>query len=229
MTGDTGSDTNQREAAASATGECPRAVGTRSAGVPRRSRLALVILASLLIPILPFLAVGELPGERWLSALDANALQFGMAAAALLASDVWIPVPSSIVGTLAGARLGWWGGFLWVWTGLMGGNLLGYVSGRWLFARFGPQIGEAPTLAGLLVSRPVPVLAEATTFLAGATRVRIVPFVLACGVGNAIYAMTLTVSGAERMPSGWLGPGLAVPLLLPVAGWVIWRAARKRG
>lgn len=194
----------------------------------RRGRLTAVVLVALLVPILPFLAIGELPGEAWLEAADQDALRFGATAATLLAADIWIPVPSSIVGTLTGARLGWSEGFAWVWSGLMVGNLLGYLSGRLLLGRLGAATREAPTLAGVLLSRPVPVLAEATTFVAGATRLRPLPFMLACGAGNGVYALTLVVSGAELLPGDLLGPGLAVPLLLPVAGWLLWKHRSSR-
>ena len=43
-----------------------------------KSRSALVILVALLIPVLPFAVIGELPGERWLSARDGDAFLFGL-------------------------------------------------------------------------------------------------------------------------------------------------------
>ena len=63
------------------------------------TRISFVILLSILIPIIPFVIIGELPGERWLSATDDNALLFGITGMGLLTSDVLLPIPSSIVGT----------------------------------------------------------------------------------------------------------------------------------
>src|SRR5215211_3723481 len=47
----------------------------------------------------------------------------------LLALDVFLPVPSSIVSTAAGVLLGFTAGSAVVWAGMMGGSLLGYAVG----------------------------------------------------------------------------------------------------
>ena len=93
------------------------------------ARLTLLIVISLLIPLVPFAVVGELPGEQWLSATGNSALMFGLTGSALLAADVLLPIPSSIVGTLLGARLGFIPGWACVWLGLVVGNLAGYTTG----------------------------------------------------------------------------------------------------
>ncbi|MBK1702989.1 hypothetical protein [Halochromatium glycolicum] len=193
-----------------------------------RARGGLAIAIALLIPIIPFVVIGELPGERWLSRADDNALLFGVAGAGLLAGDVLLPVPSSIIGTLLGARLGLIAGLLWCWSGLMLGNLIGYGTGRLLLGGLGERLPRAPTLALLFLSRPVPVLAEAATFTAGAERLAMVPFIAICGAGNLVYALALTGSGAALLPAGLAGPGLIVPLAVPALGWLIWRWLKSR-
>jgi uncharacterized membrane protein YdjX (TVP38/TMEM64 family) len=191
--------------------------------VSSKQRLILVIALALLIPIVPFAIIGELPGERWLSASDEQALVFGLTGMALLAADVLLPIPSSIVGTLLGARLGFWVGFAATFTGLMVGNLIGYGVGRWWFSRLRAVAPDAPTLALLFISRPVPVFAEALVIAAGATRVNFVRVIATCAAGNLIYAAVLAGSGAAFIPSGWAAPGLAVPMLLPPMAWYGWR------
>ena len=190
-------------------------------------RVLVVAALAVLIPLVPFLAVGELPGERWLSAVDANAAAFGATGAAFLAADVLAPVPSSLVGTMLGARLGLLPGFAWAFGGLMLGSLIGYAAGRGLFARFAARSAPAPTLIAVLLSRPVPVLAEATSIAAGGTRVALGPFCAVSMAGNAVYAAALAGNGATLVPSGLLGPGLVLPLLLPVVAWFIWRRAHR--
>ena len=192
------------------------------------SRLVMVIIAALLIPIIPFLVVGELPGESWLSSTDSNALLFAVSGAGLLAADVLLPVPSSIVGTLMGARLGLVTGWPWVWAGLMLGNLVGYAAGRLLLGRLDTRPPQAPTLLILFVSRPVPVLAEASTFVAGAGRMSLWPFLAVCAAGNAIYALVLTGNGATLLPDTLVGPGLIIPFALPVLAWLLWRWLARR-
>jgi membrane protein DedA with SNARE-associated domain len=192
------------------------------------ARFALVVIIALLIPILPFAVVGELPGERWLSAADSNALSFGAVGGGLLAADVLIPVPSSIIGSLLGARLGLVAGFLWAWGGLMLGNLIGYAAGRLLLARLARGLPEAPTALVLFASRPVPVLAEAVTFTAGAGRMPLAHFLAVAAAGNALYAGALAGNGAALLPDALAGPGLVLPMLLPVVAWLVWRRLARQ-
>jgi hypothetical protein len=53
----------------------------------------LVLACAGLVPLVPFAVLGELPGERWLSAQGGDALRFGATGAALLALDVLLPIP----------------------------------------------------------------------------------------------------------------------------------------
>jgi len=187
-----------------------------------KQRLILVIVLALLIPIVPFAIIGELPGERWLSANDEQALAFGMTGAALLVSDVLLPIPSSIVGTLLGARLGFMAGFTWAFAGLMLGSTIGYASGRWLLAPLQANAPAEPTLALLFISRPVPIIAEALVVTAGATRIGFARSMLACAAGNFAYAAALSASGATFIPTGWATPALALALVVPAGGWWLW-------
>jgi uncharacterized membrane protein YdjX (TVP38/TMEM64 family) len=193
----------------------------------RAARSALIITAALCIPLVPFFIIGELPGEQWLSARDDRASAFALAGAGLLAVDALLPVPSSIVGTMLGARLGFAAGFLAAFGGMMTGQVLAYAASRWLLRRREQPLPAAPTLVVVFLSRPVPVLAEAVAFAAGAARVSWPQFLLACGAGNAIYAGALALNGAALVPAAPLGPGLVLPMLLPAGAWLIWRALRR--
>lgn len=192
------------------------------------TRLPLIIILALLIPVIPFAIIGELPGEQWLSAADDNSLLFGVTGSGLLAADILLPVPSSIVGTMLGARLGFLPGWAWAWAGLMLGNLLGYGAGRLLPSRLGSELPELPSLLVLFISRPVPVLAEAASFTAGAGRMRLPSFLAATFAGNGLYALALAGNGAALLPSTLAGPGLVLPMFLPVAAWLAWRWLARR-
>lgn len=196
--------------------------------MPREAlRTTLIVAAALCVSSLPFVLVGELPGERWLSAQDAHASRFALVGAALLAADVLLPIPSSIVGTMLGARLGFGTGFAAAFVGMMAGQAAAYFASRWLLRGRQGELPTAPTLAAVFLSRPVPVLAEAVVFSAGAARLRWPQFLLACASGNAVYAAALALNGAELMPEAPIGPGLLLPMLLPVVGWWIWRRMRR--
>jgi uncharacterized membrane protein YdjX (TVP38/TMEM64 family) len=193
----------------------------------RPVRAVLIITAALCIPLVPFFIIGELPGERWLSATDDHAVTFALAGAGLLAADVLLPIPSSIVGTMLGARLGFAPGALAAFVGMMTGQVLAYATSRWLLRRRSGALPAAPTLAAVFLSRPVPVLAEAVAIAAGAARVSWPQFLLACGAGNLINAAALALNGAELLTGSSLGPGLVLPMLLPVAAWLLWRATHR--
>lgn len=196
--------------------------------MPRSSHRAAVIFAlALCVPLLPFLVIGELPGERWLSANDEHSLRFAGAGAALLAADVLLPIPSSIVGTMLGARLGFGAGFAAAFAGLMAGQSAAYFISRRLLCKHSGALPAAPTLAALFLSRPVPVLAEALVVAAGASRVSWPQFLLGCASGNFIYAGALALNGSQLLPGAPIGPGLLLPMLLPVAGWLVWRKMRR--
>jgi uncharacterized membrane protein YdjX (TVP38/TMEM64 family) len=192
------------------------------------ARFTLVLALAILIPIIPFALIGELPGERWLSASDDNALLFALSGMGLLAADVLLPIPSSILGTMLGARLGFLPGWLCGWLGLVLGNAIGYAIGRLLLARLAPKSAGLPTLLVLFISRPVPVLAEALTFTAGAEKMNFAAFIAASIAGNGIYALALAGNGATLLPDSLAGPGLILPMSLPVAAWLLWRWLERR-
>lgn len=196
--------------------------------MPRKGlHTSLLIAAALCVSSLPFLLVGELPGERWLSAQDEHAARFALVGAALLAADVLLPVPSSIVGTMLGARLGFGLGFAASFAGMMAGQAAAYFVSRSLLRGRQAQLPAAPTLAAVFLSRPVPVLAEAVVLSAGAARLRWPQFLAACAAGNAVYAAALALNGAQLMPDAPIGPGLLLSMLLPAAAWWIWRRTRR--
>ncbi len=194
----------------------------------RTARLVLVIVVALLIPIIPFVVIGELPGAEWVQAQGEDAVRFGAAGAAVLAADILVPVPSSLVGTLLGGRLGFVEGFLWAFLGLMLGNFAGYGLGRLVHRRGDKDVPDAPARIAVVLSRPVPVLAEALTFAAGATGMGVISFLGAIGLGNALYAAALAGSGAALLPDGLAGPGLVVPLAIPLVGYGIWKWVTRR-
>ena len=191
-------------------------------------RPGLIIIVALLVPILPFAIIGELPGEQWLSARDDGALTFALSGSAILFLDIVLPLPSSIIGTLIGARLGFWAGFASIWVGLTAGHCLGYLLARLALKRIDAELSEVPTLLVVFLSRPVPILAEATALTAGASAIPFLHFLAACTAGNVLYAGVLAANGAALLPDALFGPGLFIPMLLPVVAWLIWQWSSKR-
>jgi uncharacterized membrane protein YdjX (TVP38/TMEM64 family) len=191
-------------------------------------RALLVLMCALLVPIVPFVMIGELPGERWLNSAGSDSLRFGITGAGLLSLDLLLPIPSSIVGALLGGRLGFVAGGLWCFLGLFVGHSIGYALGRLTPRRWtggaAEQLGQSSaSWIALLLSRPVPVFAEALALAAGAERMPLSAFVGSVAIGDAIYAAALAADGAALLPEGTWGIGLLLPMLLPVAGYLAWR------
>lgn len=186
-------------------------------------RALLILVCALLLPIVPYAIIGELPGELWLRGSGDSALRFGATGALLLTADVLLPIPSSVIGTLLGGRLGFSAGFAFTLAGLGVGQLVGYALGRLWPARWSTELAAAPSFALVFLSRPVPVFAEAVAVAAGAARVPLGRYALSMLLGNALYALALAGNGALLLPAGLAGPGLVLPMAAPVLAYFVYR------
>jgi uncharacterized membrane protein YdjX (TVP38/TMEM64 family) len=186
-------------------------------------RLAWILFVAVLIPIVPFAVIGELPGETWLEAKSGDALLFGATGALLLCGDVLLPIPSSIIGGMLGMQLGFVAGLLWTFLGLTVGSVVAYLLGRLIPEKWSGELEQAPAVSAVFLSRPVPVFAEAMAFAAGATRMGFTAFLASCAMGNFIYAAVMAGSGSTLVPTAMVGPGLFLPMAVPVVTWWLWR------
>lgn len=158
---------------------------------------------------------------------------------AVLALDVVLPVPASIVSASAGVLFGFWGGVLAIWLGMNLGCVLGYAIGlragepalRFLVGAADLErvrrMLDSHGAVTIVVARAVPVLAEATVLIAGAARMRIAPFALLSGAANLAVALAYAAIGALALSSGSFFLfffGLAV---LPAASWIVWTRLGK--
>ena len=203
----------------------------------RWTALTGLVLALILIPF----ALWEEPINAWSARLltpVAGRATVALLVVLLLAGDVVLPIPSSFVSAGAVALLGAWEGGVTIAFGMTVAAWLGYGIGRFggepLARRVaGPdELTRARGMMGrygswvVLVCRGVPVLAEASTLLAGATRVNAWRFLLVTTLGNAglscAYALigVLDLRGASALLApfafGILVPGLAMLLLRPL-------------
>ena len=87
-----------------------------------------LMFALIIIPFLIFEKQFEALGT-WLAEGHASGWTSASTIAALLALDVFLPVPSSIVSTGAGVLLGFWRGAAVIWIGMTVGCAIGYVFG----------------------------------------------------------------------------------------------------
>ena len=145
---------------------------------------------------------------------------------ALLALDVFLPVPSSIVSTAAGVLFGLATGALIVWAGMMAGCFLAYIVGvravaaaRWIVGAENLARSEALMLkygeSAIVFCRPVPVLAEATVIFAGLVRAPFARFTLLTAVSNLGIALGYAAFGAYSMRINSFVVAFLGALLLP--------------
>ena len=156
--------------------------------------LWILLIGVVLLPFLLFEAQFNTFAE-YITRNDTSRWLVAGAIFGLLALDVFLPVPSSIVSTASGVLLGFGRGSAVVWSGMMVGCVLGYavgVRGSQVTRRFIGDDGIARASAlmrrygdlTLVLCRPVPVLAEATVVFAGLVRADYGRFVRLTALSN---------------------------------------------
>jgi uncharacterized membrane protein YdjX (TVP38/TMEM64 family) len=207
------------------------------------ARAALFLIVLFAIPIVPFLWLGESFEASLLRAFrePSSSTIVSTWVIGLLAADMFLPVPSSAVITYAGGILGVATGTLTSWLGLSvgatGGFALARLFGEPLARRFSePQdvdrLSEFTRRHGataLIVTRALPILAEACVLMLGATRLSWRRFLPPMLITNALLSLTYAACGAYFQGSNSFPIAIvisgAIPLLaaLGVRRW--WKPA----
>lgn len=169
--------------------------------------LVLLVLA-MLVPLLPFLGwAGEI--NAWYQQFEANPPPPGVTVALVvgsLSTDIFLPVPSSVVSTLAGSQLGTAGATAASFVGMTLGAVIGFAVARWWghpLARWLTREDDLTRMeelslklgpAVLVITRAVPILAEAGVLLMGASHMpwrKFMPPVLLANLGlSFVYAVS---------------------------------------
>lgn len=206
-------------------------------------RPLLIVAVALLVPIVPFLGFGDwLEGaiERWLDPPPPPAM-VALATVGLLSTDILLPIPSSVVSTVAGAQLGIVGATLASWLGMTLGATLGFLLarafGRPLAERFSSSddLDHMDALARhygvwiLIGTRALPVLAEAAVLLLGTARLSWRRFFPAVALSNLGIALVYAVLGHFARSQGQFAWALAASIALPVLATTMarWLLPRK--
>lgn len=207
------------------------------------------IVAVLLVPVIPFLLFGDqLEGyisEQLISNQRFNSAGWVSAAAvALLTVDIFLPIPSSVVCTVAGKVLGVFWGTLVCWLGLNLSALIGYGLARrfgWPFVkRFTnedtreqvQQTVDRWSLVTLACFRPIPIFAEASILLAGVYKVSPRKFWPPVLLGNLVVAVCFVCLGKFAAEQGWFSLALPISICIPLAmtltWWLVWAKKSNR-
>ena len=213
----------------------------------RRGRAAigwtLLALGAATLLIAPYLMVESRLDDWGRTILEAGRTHRLVAAlliVGLLAGDVVLPVPSSAVNALAGLLFGWAFGAALIWLGLSLGCGLGYalgakgarplarrVLGDTDLARAVGRFGPAAS-ATLVLTRAVPVLAEAGTLAAGAAGMPVGAFLRVTSLANAGVAIVYAGVGAAALNAHSFLLAFLAAAGLPALAWGFWRLAGRR-
>lgn len=175
----------------------------------------------------------EAAATAWLGAAGPGS---ALLIVALLAADVFLPVPSSVVMVLSGAAFGVVQGALLALAGSVLGEWLGFelvrrygrgVATRMVgaddLARFG-RFFERHGAAAVVVTRPLPIVMETMSVVAGLAGMHRTTFLVASVAGTLPIAVLYAYAGSVSRELGNLLPAVVILVALGAAGWLVYRA-----
>jgi len=197
----------------------------------------LLITVVLILPLILLAVWGETflaVAQRWQIEPPAPSV-LALAVTAILASDVFLPVPSGPISTLAGSQLGFVVGTAVSTVGMTLGAAIAFglakAWGRPLAARYcsPEQLAELEAACRehgvwmLILTRPLPVLAEACALLVGAWQMCWRQFLPTVAVSNLVIAATYSALGQQAVHYGWLPMALCASVAAPLIITWWWR------
>ena len=171
--------------------------------------------------------------DEFRASMAAPGLGAAVMIVALLGSDVILPIPSSLVmvlsgvlfGTLLGGALSLIGSLLGNWLGFelmrrYGWRICGRLVDRAQVERMRP-VFERFGVSAIILSRPVPVMMETLSFVAGLMKMTRSRFFLASLLGTVPISFIYSHAGAASWEMKTVLPAVMMLLCIPAAGWVI--------
>ncbi|MCA9090071.1 MAG: VTT domain-containing protein [Planctomycetaceae bacterium] len=202
--------------------------------MPGYLRVLLILVAVLAVPCVPFLLLGdafEQSVAAWATQFTSPVALF-WSVVTVLSVDILLPVPSSAVSTFAGAKLGVIAATAASMLGMTIGACLGFLLSRWAGPSLLPWLAKSEdvdrlrqfqhrwSLWLLLITRPLPILAEACVVLLGSLRMpwnQFLPIVLLSHFVIALLYALLGAWAATAQATTWALLGsVVIPLLLTV-------------
>ena len=204
-----------------------------------------LIVIVLLIPVVPFLLLGdwlEPQIESWFSnvAPRTNHWMAGIAIIVGLAADIVLPIPSSVLLTFAGRHFGGLGGAAVGWAGLNLSAAIGFWASRYfgqpMVARFSSQedvedfqwLDKTAGWWSLVACRPLPILAEASVIFAGLSRMPTMRFWPPVILANGVIALLYGLLGEYADQQQWFWTAVLASMILPLMFVFLWRLWQTR-
>jgi membrane protein DedA with SNARE-associated domain len=204
--------------------------------------LVLVALV-LVLPVLLLVTQGEsfaALAQRWSEAPPPR-WQLFAAVAGILATDVFLPVPSGPITTLAGSELGIGLATCSAALGMTVGGVVAFglarAWGRPLAQRLTAphhldrleQTCQMQGPALVLATRALPIVAEAAVLLVGSLRMRWSAFLPMLVLSNLLVAATFATLGRFSREGDWLPAAVCLSVAIPLAWSWHWRRGKNRG
>ena len=202
----------------------------------------LLITVVLILPLVLLAVWGETfltVAEQWQSDPPSRCVM-GLAIVGILATDVFLPVPSGPISTLAGSQLGIVLGTITSTIGMTLGAVIAFTLakawGRPLAEKYSSaeQLSQLESSCNqhgvwmLLVTRPLPILAEACALLVGALQMSWRQFLPTIIVSNLLIAATYSILGQQAAEYGWLPIAVCLSAALPLVVTWWWRTRATR-
>ena len=173
-----------------------------------------------------------------ISSLERPGIAGAVVIIGLLAADVFLPVPSSIIMVLSGAAFGVVWGAIFALVGSVLGEWFGFELVRRYGRRATRKLASDGELAevnrfferhgalAVIVTRPLPVVMETMSLVAGLSQMRRGVFLMASLVGTAPIVVVYAYAGAVSREVGSLLPAAVIIVAVAAAGWLWYRSRR---
>lgn len=201
--------------------------------------LGMIILAVILTPFLVFGHDIEEWTKTFIQAAARHSFISAVIIFAMLASDIILPIPSSLVSTGAGFILGLPYGFFVSWLGMTTACLVGYrigtVSRKQLSAKLlgDDEIKRLESLNKrlgdwlIVMARAIPVLAEASVLFAGIGAMPFHRFIIMSSISNAAISLVYAATGVFSASLNSFLPAFCAAILVPAMGMALFRNKEK--
>ena len=194
--------------------------------------IAAVIASKVFVEDIAGLSLEGLAGT-WLSQAGAGS---AVLIVMLLALDVFLPVPSSLVMVLSGAAFGVGPGAALALIGSITGEWLGFELVRrygrrastWLMGNESiepfEQFFERHGIAAVIVTRPLPIVMETMSLVAGLSGMARSAFLLASFIGTTPIVLVYAYAGAFSRETGSLVPAAVILTAVSGVAWLWYRS-----
>ena len=154
----------------------------------------------------------------------------------LLAADILLPVPSSLVMVLSGAAFGVWWGALLSLAGSIGGEWLGFELARKFGVSLSTRLVGEKDMADMrvvmarhgavavMVTRALPVVMETMSVVAGLSAMKRSTFLITSLAGTLPVALAYAYAGALSRQMNNVIPAAVILAGVTVTAWVWYRA-----